>query len=86
MKKYNEFINESNDITKYIVKIKPNINDKFKWYYGFPNKKNDMTGKKFLVKDAPEGGEFAGKFAWPASESGGTLFFDKDDCEIIETK
>jgi len=85
IKNFYNFINEGS-VTKYFVKIKPNVNNKSKWYYGFVNKKNDMTGKELWVKDAPEGGDFEGKFAWPASDSGGSYFFDKDDCEIINER
>jgi hypothetical protein len=82
IKKYNEFVNES-IITKYMVIIKPNVNNKHKWYY---SERNNMTGKTLKVKDAPEDdSDFAGTFAYPASESGGTYFIDKEDCEIIET-
>ncbi len=64
---------------QYLIKVKPNTNNKKKWYYG----RNNMTDKEFKVMDGI--GDFENRFVIQTKGgSGGTYHFDKDDVEIIE--
>jgi hypothetical protein len=73
---------ESVDKTdRFEIKIKPNVENKSKWYYGYLNSP-DWTGKVITVKNS-ESPHFDNHYAYPPSQSGGSYFLDKEDCEII---
>ena len=74
----NKKLNENSE-KQYLVKVKPNDNNKQKWYYG----RKDMTEKEFKVMNGV--GDFEGTFVIQTKGgSGGTYHFDKDDVEILD--
>jgi len=62
------------------VRVKPNTNNKAKWYYGHIMADHDMTGQTVQVWD--DQGE---KSLFPDSyRYTGSRYIGKDDCEIIK--
>ena len=76
-----EKLAKGNSTACYRVKIKPNIHKKAKWYYGYLVKERDMTGKEVIVYDV-ESTNFPDTYS--DNKWGGTMYFSKDDCEILE--
>lgn len=76
MKYLKKFENINDKIT---VKIKPNIHNKSKWYYGYINKDRDLTGKIITVKNSYNP-TFDDHYSYDDS-----LYIDKEDCEFIAT-
>lgn len=64
---------------KITVRIKPNIHNKSKWYYGAINKNRDLTGKIIIVKNS-KNPSFDNDYCYDDS-----LYISKDDCEYIAT-
>lgn len=73
---FEKYINESVDDI-YTVKIKPNINNKSKWYYGYINKNLDLTGKIIDIKKS-KNPNFDNSFAYNDSQ-----YIDIDDCDVL---
>jgi hypothetical protein len=62
---------------KITVKIKPNIKNKDKWYYGWLNYKNNLTDKIITVTKS-DNPSFDNCYCYDASH-----YIDIDDCELI---
>lgn len=83
---YNDLVS-----TRYIVRVKPNVNKKNKWYYnneersfyGQPRHTRNLIGKVIVVRDSINL-NFPNTYDFNYSDSGGSLFIDKDDCELLE--
>jgi hypothetical protein len=59
------------------IKIKPNTHGKVRWYY---DERNDRTGQHYMVTNSSNP---SFKNHWSLNSS---LFFDKEDCELVADK
>lgn len=78
MKNYKNFIKEGIDDIIH-VRIKPNVKNKYKWYYGTINAGSNLTGEIVKVRKS-QNTNFDDCFHYTDS-----LFIDIEDCEVIGT-
>lgn len=66
---------------RYKVKIKPNTENKRRWYYNFISDESDKTGQILTVYES-QNPNF--KDSFDTKKDGGSFYISKDDCEILE--